>query len=84
MNLYLSTVEHVLEYFAYTGETMKRANDEYIETAHSMLNRRERQINAGFTRDPTSKEKQKRSNRLIVTCASLNKKFKPSSSQVQA
>ena len=61
MILHLSSVEHVIEYFAYTGETMKQVNDEYVETAHGMLNRRERQINAKSTRDPTSQEKQKRS-----------------------
>ena len=78
MILPISSVEHVIEFFAYTGETMKRANDEYVETAHSMLNRRERQINAGNTRDHAGKEKQKRAHRLIVTANSLNKKFKKS------
>ena len=72
MILHLSSVEHVVEYFAYTGETMKRVNDEYVETAHGMLNRRERQINAGSTRDPTCIEKQKRLQRLIVTTNSCN------------
>ena len=76
MILHLSSLEHVIEYFAYTGETMKRANDEYIETAHGMLNRRELQIGCKSSRDPTSKEKQKRVQRLIVTSNSLNKKFK--------
>lgn len=74
MNLPLSSLEHVVEYFAFTGETMKLTNDEYIETAHGMLNRREQQINAKSTRDPNSKEKQKRQNRLIVTTNSCNSK----------
>ena len=75
MILPFSSLEHVVEYFAFTGETMKLTNDEYIETAHGMLNRREQQINAKSTRDPLSKEKQKRHNRLIVTTNSMNKKF---------
>ena len=76
MVLNLSSAEHVIEHFSFTGETMKRTNDEYVETAHGLLNRRELQIGAKSTRDPTSQEKQKRSQRLIVTTNSLNKKFK--------
>ena len=54
---------------------MKHSNDEHIETAHSVVNKRERQINAQSTRDYVSPEKRKRSHRLITVHNSYNKSF---------
>ena len=74
----LICAEHVNQYFAFTGENMKHSNDEHIETCHSVVNRREMQINAKSTRDHISEEKRKRAHRLITVHNSYNKKFKQS------
>ena len=62
---------HVEEYFARTGKTLYRTNDEGVERSHKNLRRHERRFNLRQTKNLTGVTKMMSSHRSITFWNSL-------------